>query len=225
MIKGLIFDFDGLILDTEVPIFQAWQEIFECHGCELTLETWADCIGRGQDAFDPCDYLEACFGRSIDRARVFAEKQKSEMELIGQQTVLPGVLDKIAAAKQRGLKLGVASSSQREWVIGHLARLGLAEQFDGVRCADDVEHAKPAPDLYRAVLEVLGLHPDQAIAFEDSPNGVQAAKRAGVFCVAVPNALTKALPLDHADLTLASLEEATLEELLRTAKSAHVEEA
>jgi len=225
MIKGLIFDFDGLILDTETPIFKSWQEIFERHGCTLTLETWADCIGRAQDAFDPCDHLEACLGHPIDRGRICSEEQKRETELIGNQPVLPGVAELITASKRLGLKLGVASSSQRDWVIGHLARIGLVEQFDGVRCANDVERAKPAPDLYLAVLEALGLGPDQAIAFEDSPNGVQAAKRAGLFCVAVPNALTKALPLDHADLTLASLEEVTLEELLRTAKSAHVGEA
>ena len=225
MIEGLIFDFDGLILDTETPIFQAWQEIFERHGCTLTFETWADCIGRAQDAFDPCDHLETCLGHPIDRERVRLEEERREAQLILNQPVLPGVREMIASVKGLGLKLGVASSSERDWVIGHLTRLGLAEQFDGVRCANDVERAKPAPDLYLAVLKALGLGPDQAIAFEDSPNGVEAAKCAGLFCVAVPNALTKALPLDHADLTLVSLEEVTLEELLRTAKSAHVGEA
>ncbi len=217
MIKGLIFDFDGLILDTETPSFQAWQEVFERRGCELTLETWADCIGRSQDAFDPCDYLEACLGHSIDRARVFAEEQKREAELIRKQPVLPGVLGTIAAAKQHGLKLGVASSSDREWVIGHLARVGLIEEFDAIRCADDVEHAKPAPDLYLAVLETLRLQPRQAIAFEDSPNGVLAAKRAGVFCVAVPNRLTQHLSFDHeADLTVTSLQQIVLAKLFET---------
>ena len=218
MIKGLIFDFDGLILDTETPSFQAWQEVFEHYGCELTLETWADCIGRSQDAFDPCDYLAVCLGRSIDRARVLGEEQKREVELIREQPVLPGVLDMIAAVKQHGLKLGVASSSDREWVIGHLALLGLVEQFDCIRCADDVEHAKPAPDLYLAVLEALRLQPHQAIAFEDSPSGVVAAKRAGVFCVAVPNRLTQQLSFDHAaDLTVTSLKQVTLAKLLETA--------
>ena len=225
MIKGLIFDFDGLILDTETPIFQAWQEIFERHGCTLTFETWADCIGRAQDAFDPCDHLETCLGHPIDRKCVRFEEEQRETQLILNQPVLPGVREMIVTAKELGLKLGVASSSQRDWVIGHLTRLGLIDQFDGFRCADDVERAKPAPDLYLAVLEALSLQSDQAIAFEDSPNGVRAAKRAGLFCVAVPNALTKALPLDHADLTLASLEDVTLEELLRTAKGAHVGEA
>ena len=218
MIKGLIFDFDGLILDTETPSFQAWQEVFERHGCELTLETWADCIGRSQDAFDPSDHLEACLGRLIDRALVLGEEQKREVELIRQRPVLPGVLDMIAAAKQHGIKLGVASSSDREWVIRHLGRLGLIEQFDAVRCADDVKHAKPAPDLYLAVLEALRLQPHQAIAFEDSPNGVLAAKRAGVFCVAVPNRLTQQLSFDHAaDLTVTSLKQIPLAKLLVTA--------
>ncbi len=226
MVKGLIFDFDGLILDTETPIFQAWQEIFERHGCTLTLETWADCIGRAQDAFDPCDHLETCLGHPIDRGQICSEEQKRETELIRNQSVLPGVRELITASKRLGLKLGVASSSQKEWVIGHLARLGLAEPFEGICCADDVDSAKPAPDLYLAVVDALGLQPDQVIAFEDSPNGVKAAKRAGVLCVAVPNALTRQLSFDHAaDLTLASLEEVTLEELLRTAKSAHVGEA
>lgn len=218
MIKGLIFDFDGLILDTETPSFQAWQEVFERRGCELTLETWADCIGRSQDAFDPCDYLEACLGHPIDRDRVRFEEQQRETQLVLNQPVLPGVREIIVSAKGLGLKLGVASSSERDWVIGHLTRLGLAEQFDGVCCAGEVPHAKPAPDLYLAVLEALHLGPDQAIAFEDSPNGVLAAKRAGVFCVAVPNRLTQQLSFDHAaDLTVTSLKQVTLAKLLETA--------
>jgi len=225
MIRGLIFDFDGLIVDTETPSFQAWQEVFERRGCQLTLETWAFCVGRSQEAFDPFDHLATCLGRPIDRERVRREEQERETQLILSQPVLPGVIEMISSVKRLGLKLGVASSSERDWVIDHLTRLGLAEQFDDMRCAGEVPHAKPAPDLYLALLKAFSLRPDQAIAFEDSPNGVLAAKRAGVFCVAVPNALTKALPLDHADLTLASLEEATLEELLRTAKSAHVGKA
>ena len=218
MIEGLIFDFDGLILDTETPSFQAWQEVYERHGCELTLEEWADCIGRSQDAFDPCDYLESRLGHPLDRPRVLADEQKAEAERIRQQQVLPGVRETIEAASRRGLKLGVASSSDRKWVNGYLAHLGLRERFDAIRCVDDVERAKPDPDLYVAVLEALGLEPHQAIAFEDSPNGVLAAKRAGVFCVAVPNFLTKQLPFDHAaDFTVTSLKQIALEELLEIA--------
>jgi len=218
MIKGLIFDFDGLILDTETPAFQGWQGVFERHGCTLTLEMWADCIGRAQDAFDPRDHLETCLGRSLDRVKILAEEQKRESELIRNQALLPGVLETIEAGEKRGLKLGVASSSDRAWVNAYLSRFGLIERFDAIRCVDDVAHAKPAPDLYLAVLQALDLRPDEAIAFEDSPNGVLAAKRARVFCVAVPNRLTKQLSFDHAaDLTVASLKQIVLAELLEAA--------
>ena len=97
---------------------------------------------------------------------------------------------------------------------GHLARLGLLGYFDCIRCADDVKHTKPDPELYQAVLDAFGLQGSQAIALEDSPNGVTAAQRAGIFCVAVPNPVTSQLSLEHADLRLTSLEEISLEQLL-----------
>jgi len=222
MIHGLIFDFDGLILDTETPTFQAWQEVFARYGCELSLKTWADCIGRSQEAFNPCGYLEACLGRPIDREQVCLQEHKRETDLSERQAVLPGVRETIAAARRLGLKLGLASSSRRNWVIGHLTRLGLAEPFDCIRCADQVVHAKPEPDLYLAVLEGLGLAPQETIAFEDSPNGIMAAKRAGLLCVAVPNALTRQLPLDQADFTLSSLEGVSLAKILRMIETARV---
>ena len=113
-----------------------------------------------------------------------------------------------------GITLGVASSSSRAWVEGHLERLGLLERFHAVRCADDVPQVKPDPALYRAVLDATGVRAADAVALEDSPNGVLAAKRAGLACVAVPNALTARLDLRHADLLLGSLAELPLAELL-----------
>ena len=115
-----------------------------------------------------------------------------------------------------GLRLGVASSSTNEWVKGHLARLGILESFDCIRCRDDVANAKPEPDLYLAVLECLGVRASEAIAIEDSPNGVLAAKRAGLRCVAIPNSITAQLDLGQADLLLGSLDEVTLAELLES---------
>ena len=123
----------------------------------------------------------------------------------------------IADAQRLGLKLGLASSSDCPWVYRHLERLGLRERFDSIKCADDVENVKPSPDLYLAVLEELGLGPEEAIALEDSPNGITAAQAASLFCVVVPNALTQQLATDHADLHLSSLEEMPLEELLSRA--------
>jgi beta-phosphoglucomutase-like phosphatase (HAD superfamily) len=114
-----------------------------------------------------------------------------------------------------GLKVGVASSSTRDWVRGHLARLGILESFDCLRCRDDVASAKPEPDLYISVLECLGVLASEAIAVEDSPNGVMAAKRAGLRCVAIPNSITARLDLGQADMVLGSLADLTLAELLR----------
>jgi beta-phosphoglucomutase-like phosphatase (HAD superfamily) len=114
-----------------------------------------------------------------------------------------------------GLKVGLASSSSCSWVNGHLERLGLRNYFDILRASDDVQCTKPDPDLYLAALGALGVRVDQAFAIEDSPNGALAAKRAGLFCVAVPNELTRRLSLDHADLRLESLTDMPFERLVQ----------
>jgi HAD superfamily hydrolase (TIGR01509 family) len=222
-IKGLIFDFDGLILDTEIPSFQAWQDVFARHGGALSLEAWADYVGRAPETFDPCDLLEETTGRSVDHGALRREELELEMTLILEQPILPGVVSVLDDAARLGLRLGVASSSSREWVSGHLTRLGLQERFVCLRCSDDVTRTKPAADLYVAALEALGLRPDEAVALEDSPHGVTAAQAAGIFCVAVPNDLTRSLPLDHADLHLPSLEGVRLEELLARVEAATVD--
>lgn len=214
MIRAVVFDFDGLILDTEVPEFQTWLEIYQAHGCELALEVWATGLGTSADAFDPCTHLEAQLGRLIDREMIQQQRRRRYHELLGEKSVLPGVREYIAEAKRLGLYLGVASSSSREWVVGHLTDLGLQPSFDCIKCRDDVPQVKPDPALYQAVVETFALRPDQAIALEDSPNGVAAAKRAGLYCVAVPNPLTRQLSLAHADLLLNSLADLSLEQLL-----------
>ncbi len=216
MIRGLIFDFDGLILDTESPEYRSWQEVFREYGCDLALADWAKGIGRGVDdiPFDPYAALEVASGQCIDRAAIRARRRRRYADLVAAEVVLPGVEEYMVAAQRRGLVLGVASSSSREWVEGHLTRLGLRPHITALACADDVGRAKPDPAVYRAALALLHLRPDEVIAFEDSPNGLAAAKDAGVLCVAVPNALTVRLPLDHADLRLTSLADMALEELI-----------
>jgi HAD superfamily hydrolase (TIGR01509 family) len=214
MIQAVIFDFDGLILDTEGPEFQVWQEIYQAYGCELALATWAAAIGTSLNVFDAHTHLEAQLGKLLDREHLREQRRQRSAELLRTQPVLPGVEDYIADAKRLGMKLGVASSSSREWVVGHLARLGLSPSFDCIKCSDDVPRVKPDPALYQAVLEALGLRADQAVALEDSPNGIAAAKRAGLFCIAVPNPLTCQLPLGQADLQLGSLAELSLQQLL-----------
>jgi beta-phosphoglucomutase-like phosphatase (HAD superfamily) len=132
------------------------------------------------------------------------------------QPLLPGVEACIASARAKGLMLAVASSSTEQWVRGNLTKFGLLEKFDAICTRDYVGGAvKPDPALYLLALERLGVAADEAIAFEDSPHGVLAAKRAGIFCVAVPNPLTKELSLELADRRIDSLEQFNLDDVYR----------
>lgn len=215
-IRALIFDFDGLILDTEWPDYESWQEVYQHYGCELSVQAWGQIVGgTAASDFDPHTHLEQLSGRSLDREEVWVSRRQKYLDNISEQTVLPGVVDYLDAAEDLGLRLAVASSSPENWVRGHLARLGLYERFDAIKTADDVQRTKPDPELYHAALSALGVGAGEAIVFEDSPNGVQAAKAAGIFAVAVPNRLTAQLELGEADLRLSSLAELPLRDLLK----------
>lgn len=216
MIQALIFDFDGLILDTEWPDFRSWQETYQAYGCTLSRDEWSRWIGT-LGLYDPYVHLEKEVGHPLDRVQVRAQRQARFHAWMAGQPILPGVVSLLDAARERGLKLGIASSSPRSWVRGYLEPLGLGSTFDTVQCSDDVGATKPDPAAYLAALEALALSPRQAIALEDSPNGVSAAKRAGLYCVAVPNSMTRGLALDGADLQVDSLAELSLDELIGAA--------
>ena len=213
-ILALVFDFDGLILDTETTDFQSWQEVYRAHDCELQLEEWADCVGRPAGHFDPFEHLARLSGVRIERDRIRVQRSARMRELNLLQPVLPGVRDYLRVARELGLKIGLASSSDRAWVQGHLGRLGLLDFFDTIKCVEDTGAHKPDPAPYLAVLETLRVSPASAVAFEDSPHGVAAAKAAGMQCVAVPNSVTRRLGLERADLVLDSLASLPLPALL-----------
>jgi HAD superfamily hydrolase (TIGR01509 family) len=217
VIHALIFDFDGLIIDTEWPDFRSWQETYEAYGCTLSRDEWSRWIGT-LGLFDPYARLEEELGRAVDRSVVRAGRRARLDVLMVGQPILPGVTTLLDVARQRGLKLGIASSSSRSWVWGLLGSLGLASTFDTVQCSDDVGATKPDPASYLAALAALGVDARQAVALEDSPNGVLAAKRAGLYCVAVPNSMTRGLTLDQADLQVDSLADLSLDRLLDGAR-------
>jgi HAD superfamily hydrolase (TIGR01509 family) len=193
-IDGILFDFDGLILDTETPIFRAWQEMFRSYGQELLLNEWAEILGKSLDVVGPAEIFVENIPDVNERKKVLKEVSNRELELVNEQMPLPGAVELIQKSKQHGLKLGIVSSSDEEWIHTHLDRLGLDLYFDHTSCADEVELAKPDPALYHLGLKKMELRPEKIIVLEDSPNGVLAAKRAGLYCVAVPNELTKQLP-------------------------------
>jgi HAD superfamily hydrolase (TIGR01509 family) len=204
-VAGLIFDFDGLIVDSESPGYTAWSEVYQEYGCVLPFEKYSACIGT-VNGFDLHGYLEQQSGRAIDRTALEEACTRRWLALMRHQSLLPGIADTVAEAQARGLKLAVASSSTHDWVSGNLRRFGLLERFDAICTRDDVSAVKPDPALYLLALERLGIGAQQAIAFEDSPNGILAAKRAGVYCIFVPNPLTAQLSGDLADERLESLE-------------------
>jgi HAD superfamily hydrolase (TIGR01509 family) len=215
MIKALIFDFDGLIIDTEICVFNTWQEIYREFGVELHFDDWAKCIGASSHLFDPYENLEQLIGKPVEREEIRKRERKRIDELVEKLPILPGVKQYLQQAKTLGLSLAIASSSPHGWVDPHLERLKLKHYFDTIRCRDDVAAVKPDPALYNLVLEDLGVSPEDAIVFEDSPNGILAAHRAGIFCVAVPNQLTRHLSVDLAGFIFESLEEINLKQLLK----------
>lgn len=220
-IRALIFDFDGLILDTESSEFQAWQELYAEYGCTLTLDIWADCVGRPHGFFDPYLHLQHLSGQPIHKETLKPRRRERCRQLNEAKPPQPGILDYLTAAKSLDLQLAVVSSSTFDWVNGHLQRLGLRGYFDLLICAEDTLAHKPDPTPYLHALQRLDRHADQAIAFEDSPNGVTAAIAAGLFTVAVPNPITAALPLAHASLQLPALSAMPLPDLLAHAHHHH----
>ncbi len=215
MIKALIFDFDGLILDTETPEYEAWHDIYLELGQDLTLETWGQIVGgMAASDFRPLPYLQTLTGRDLTPLNLSVRASERNLACILALPPLPGVLATLRAARRLGLRLAVASSSPHRWVDGHLNRLGMTHFFEVIKCADDVSHTKPEPDLYLSVLETLGVSPLEAIAFEDSPNGVVAARRAGIFVVAIPNPVTAQLKIVGENLRLNSLASLNLDQLL-----------
>ncbi|MCJ7724346.1 MAG: HAD family hydrolase [Anaerolineales bacterium] len=217
MIKALIFDFDGLILDTETAEFHVWRDIYREYGQEMSAQTWGQNVGGyGISIFDAVSHLQNLVGYPLDQEALRLRFRRESADSIERQPVLPGVVDYLNEAKEMDLKLAIASSSPHSWVDAHLKRLGLFEYFSTIICSDEVqkERTKPHPDLFLKVLEVLSLQVKEAIAFEDSPHGVVAAKAAGLFVVAIPNPITVELGVNGADITLPSLAALPLKTIL-----------
>lgn len=210
MIRALVFDFDGLILDTETPLVEAWVQLHAEHGVPCDRDHVRGVVGHVGIAFDPW----AGFGARADRPALDHAYRTRARALIAQQPVLPGVQGLLRAARDRGLRVAIASNSDHEHVEGHLDRVGLRHEFDAICCIDDVAAGKPEPDLYLLATRTVGVAPHAAIAFEDSVPGHIAAKRAGLHTVVVPNPSTVHCTFAHADLRLPSLAHTTLEALL-----------
>ena len=214
-IRAFLFDFDGLILDTETASRAGWQWLYDEHGHTLPPEKWNLMVGT-VDGWDPWAHLEDLVGEPLERETLNERRFAHELTLLEAEELRPGISDYISAAERLGLKRAIVSSASRRWIDMHLERLERAIGWDAIVTADhDAERAKPRPTLYLEALEQLGVSAAEAIAFEDSPNGALGAKRAGIYVVGIPNAVTRDLDLaGTADLVLDSLADLAPDELL-----------
>lgn len=218
-IRALIFDFDGLILDTESPMRRSWMEIYQTVGITVSENQWASLLGASADLPEAYALLEKHLDKQVDRALLHEKRMSRELQLLEAETILPGVRELICDAQAAGLALAVASSSQHAWVEGLLKQHDLIEPFDVIVCAEDVAQTKPAPDLFLKALALLAINPEEAIVFEDSQHGIAAANKAAIFSVAVPNHVTRCLSFEEANLIVSSLCDRTLREYLEAAQS------
>jgi len=210
MIRALILDFDGLILDTETALIDAYGDVHADHGVPFDRELFTRSVGHADYSFDPW----RSFGPGADRDALEARRKTFNRARSERQPILPGVVSLMDQASEAGLRIGLASNSSHEHVDGHLGRLGLLPRFDHVACREDVAAPKPEPDLYRLVVGRFGIGGREAIAFEDSHTGIVAARRAGLWVVAVPNDSTGHHDLSGADLRIDSLADCRLPDLL-----------
>ena len=204
-VRAFLFDFDGLILDTETASRAGWQWLYRELGHELPPDKWALMVGT-VDGWDIWGHLEE-LAEPLDRAGWNEKRYAHELTLLEAEELRPGIADYLAYAEEHELKRAIVSSASRRWVDMHLERLERAVGWDAIVTADhDPERAKPRPTLYLEALDELGVAADDAVAFEDSPNGASAAKAAGIYVVGIPNTVTADLGLDEsADRVVGSL--------------------
>jgi len=212
MLGAIVFDFDGLIVDTEGPGFISWLEVYQRFGAELNLNDWSHATGY-IGGFDPAVHLEKLLGRRLDWSQISSEREARNWALTLQARTLPGIEPLLQAARERGFRIGVASNSGNGWVEEGLKRLGLRTLVDAVVTREMVLNPKPAPDVYLKTAQVLGMEPNRTVALEDSEPGCRAAKQAGMKVVAIPNRFSDRQDFEVADLIVRSAEDLDLKRL------------
>jgi putative hydrolase of the HAD superfamily len=223
MIKALLFDFDGIILDTETLEFNAFRDVSRDFKVEMTLEIWGEWAGTVGVRTKAVQYLAERLGEAFDAEEFESRFAGHYDKLLSGYPLFPGVKNIIADAKRLGLKIGLATSSAYQWSGVFLEKYGLIEEFDFIQTGDTVTKLKPDPEIYIAALNGLGIGPHEAIAFEDSPVGSRAAKAAGIYCIAVPSEVTKHHNFDHVDAVIPTLAGRTIQELVSMAEKANKE--
>jgi putative hydrolase of the HAD superfamily len=204
-IAAVLFDFDGVLVDTEWAIYQAWLRTFNAHGHELPLAVYTRCIGSDFATWSPKTHLEELSGLAFDWHDLDARRQEEILRDLAEEKTMPGVIELLEHLDAKGVRRAVVSSSSHHWVDGWLEKLAFADRFETVVCRGDAPQIKPAPDLYLEAARRLGLSPAECLVIEDSYNGVKSAKAAGMRVWVVPNRVTGSLDFAAADRIFPSL--------------------
>ena len=205
--SAVLFDFDGVLVDTELAIYQAWQRTFQSHGHDLPLEVYTRCIGSDFATWSPKTHLEELSGLAFDWHDLDARRQEEILRDLTGEGTMPGVIGLLEKLAHGGIRRAVVSSSSHRWVDGWLEKLAFADHFETVVCRGDAPQIKPAPDLYLEAAKRMGLQPAECLVIEDSLNGVRSAKAAGMDVWVVPNQVTEGLDFSEADRIFPSLVE------------------
>lgn len=214
-IRAVIFDFDGLLVDTETAEYLAWRRLYGEYGGTLEVSTWQHAVGY-DGRLNPREMLERQVGRELDWSLLVPRKQQYHVEQIKQLPPLPGVIPLMQGCRDAGIRIGVASNSSSQWVKEGLDRVDLMQYVDAYATRDEVANPKPLPDVYQLALHKLGAAPERTVAFEDSEPGVRSAKAAGLYVIAVPNEFTRLQDLSSADRIESTLEEIDVDQVFES---------
>lgn len=204
-IHTLLFDFDGIVVDTEWAIYQAWLRTFQAHGQDLPLELYTRCIGSDFDTWSPKRHLEDLIGSRIDWQDLDTQRQQEIVSELEGSQAMPGVIELLDHLDALEVPAAVVSSSSHHWVEGWLERIKLRQRFKTVICRGDAPRIKPAPDLYLEAACRLEFEPADCLVIEDSMNGMRSAIAAGMPVWVVPNRVTSCLDFSEADRVFTSL--------------------
>ncbi|WP_109505678.1 HAD family hydrolase [Nocardioides speluncae] len=211
---AIIFDFDGLLMDTESTMLASWRYEWQQWGLELELTGFFADHG-GDITNQRYDVLSGAVGSTYDRELSHQRRVRYRDQLHRSLDLAPGLRDWLDETARLGIEAAVASSSPRPWVAGHLERVGLLERFTVIATGDEVPRHKPAPDIYELALTRLGIPASDAIAVEDTAHGVTAAQAAGLRCIAIPNPFVDPGRVAHADVVLTSAIDRSLSDVLQ----------
>jgi HAD superfamily hydrolase (TIGR01509 family) len=211
---AMVFDMDGVLLDSEPLHFKALATVLGAEGVELAMPEFEEFIGTTTESM----FLELVARHALARpvSDYIARYDTEILRLLRDpRPPAPGVLELLSAARSTGLRLALASSSRRVWIDATLRSIGLAYAFDAIASGDQVTHSKPHPEIYLLAAERLAVAAERCLAIEDSPNGVQSARRAGMSVIGVRTPYTAHLHLDGVLYTVDSLTEVNLLQTLQ----------